>query len=286
MQYLQVTPGDVLSTPRPGQMFIVVDCPSLETMDSLTSNHELETYRERRPGLPVELVIHMTPKHVLESNSYLSWIEKFGPHTQHIILNKEFCLQRDPLQKCEELQTRLHSTNPCVFPLFGNLASKPVSILPPNCIVGKNMLTYHFRPLRTEGFDESSVCNPYDFCKNYALKNFRSKSVTWQLAEKKSRNTDTGLKGGKIISRTRNNMILSGNTGITVYGNETSQNTYSYSNTKQNGVTDTTTPEGDSGNTNSHASSSSGDFTVAFLGTGASRPSSLRNNPGLLLTTR
>lgn len=269
-----------MSSPLPGQVIFIVDCPSLENMDSLISNHDLEAYRKRH-GLPVDLVVHMTPRHVLDTNSYLTWLEKFGPKTQHIILSKELCLEKDPFQKCEELQSRLHSVNPCIFPSFENTVSRSVSFLPQNCIVGKNMMTYHFRPLKIEGFEESQTCESSDFYQNHKkmIRNFRLNTVAWLPTEKKS--------GGSDVKQERRTVVL----GTKSYDSIRSDVAHDYDEssnvtTTQSQVVSKTVQGIDLGDVNadSHLQTAAHDFKLTFLGTGASHPSTFRNNPGIILT--
>lgn len=276
-----------MSSPMPGQVIVIVDCPSFATMDSLISNHELKALTTKA-GLHVDLVVHLTPKDVLYTNSYLSWVENFGLQTQHIILSKDLCMERDPFQKSEELQIRLHAVNSNVFPLYKTSTSRPVKpVLPQNCFVGKNMMTYHFRPLKIEGFEESEISKPNDhFHGNTARTSyFKLNFLALQSIENKFSsivNTKQDRKAVIIGPNKYDNKIMdtemrdnsSVSSRITGIQNEAL--------VKPTKIVDLVDKIGDSWCPENMPD----DFTLTFLGTGASHPSSLRNNPGILLTIR
>ena len=150
-----------MTAPTPGQKFMIVDCPSLELRDLLVANKEIIPQEK-----PLTLVIHLTPQDVIDSEPYRIWMEKLGSSTNHIVLNRTSPTVRCPFQKDGELLSRLHAASPSHFPDVNHSNSEDeIQDLSSSFIVGKNLLTYHFRPLKMGGLCGSLIPTKYNLDK-------------------------------------------------------------------------------------------------------------------------
>lgn len=81
---------EVRAPDDPGPVFCVIDIPSVEYLESLQENqclfekHQATAIQESEKA---SIVIHFTPQNVMEMPEYQSFMSKFAPTTQHLILN-------------------------------------------------------------------------------------------------------------------------------------------------------------------------------------------------------
>ena len=60
-------------------LYTVLECPSLEYLDSLVNNDHLNSLQrneEQGKDLPAELVVHMSPVEVMDHPKYQDWIKR------------------------------------------------------------------------------------------------------------------------------------------------------------------------------------------------------------------
>ncbi|XP_064644718.1 zinc phosphodiesterase ELAC protein 2-like [Lineus longissimus] len=150
-----IKPDDVLSDQLPSQPFLIVECPSVEYLDSLESSDKLKPYQNDGASLDdmLDVIVHMAPHDVLVQPRYQAWISKFPPQTNHLILDDSSSnLVSTGIFK---IQTILNLLSDRVFPLLvgqrnGPLCQKPVNLEGP-VVSGSTNLVYHYRPHK--GFD-------------------------------------------------------------------------------------------------------------------------------------
>jgi ribonuclease Z len=82
-----ILPDQVLEDPRPGVNFAVIDCPNSFYVNSLVSSQELKNYQSAKETL--DLMIHLSPKNILQSSEYREWMNSFGSNTKHVIANDD-----------------------------------------------------------------------------------------------------------------------------------------------------------------------------------------------------
>uniref|UniRef100_A0A8C9TIA4 Zinc phosphodiesterase ELAC protein 2 n=1 Tax=Scleropages formosus TaxID=113540 RepID=A0A8C9TIA4_SCLFO len=85
----EIRPEEVCTPADPGPAFIVVECPSEEFVEPLCTSDVISRYQNGGGKDSVALVVHITPDSVLETHQYKSWMERFGPSTEHLILNEQ-----------------------------------------------------------------------------------------------------------------------------------------------------------------------------------------------------
>uniref|UniRef100_A0A8C0QT45 Zinc phosphodiesterase ELAC protein 2 n=1 Tax=Canis lupus dingo TaxID=286419 RepID=A0A8C0QT45_CANLU len=109
----EILPEEICTPPDPGLAFIVVECPDEEFIQPVCENATLRRYQGDADA-PVALVVHMAPEHVLADPRYQQWMERFGPATQHLVLN-ESCSSVHNLRS-HKIQTQLGLIHSDIFP--------------------------------------------------------------------------------------------------------------------------------------------------------------------------
>ncbi|NXG52109.1 RNZ2 protein, partial [Psilopogon haemacephalus] len=150
------TPGD------PGPVFLVLECPHQGFLDAICQNETFQRYQEGLPEKQVALVIHMTPEAVLRDSRYQQWLQRFGPGTQHLVLNENCSAVHNP--RSYKIQTQLNLIHPEIFPLLTTYKSKEEEAVCSVPIVrGQCLLKYHFRPQQEWQRDAVTVCDQEAF---------------------------------------------------------------------------------------------------------------------------
>ncbi|XP_018428866.1 PREDICTED: zinc phosphodiesterase ELAC protein 2 [Nanorana parkeri] len=142
-QEKEISPADVLSPDAPGPTFLVVECPTEDFITPMTENETLKRLHEGNPDGGVTLMVHMTPEHILNHSSYRHWMERFGPGTEHLILNESVSSIHN--QSAYRIQTQLNLIHPRIFPQLPELSRKEAE----NGVCGVKaecLLKYQLRP--------------------------------------------------------------------------------------------------------------------------------------------
>nr|XP_054763140.1 zinc phosphodiesterase ELAC protein 2-like [Lytechinus pictus] len=107
---------DVLGPVTPGQVFIVLECPSEDFIEPVVSSDAFNGYYSGCGDDTASLVLHMCPEEVLKDERYQQWISRFGTDTEHIIFN-ESCesLRLDASRGQQTLLNQLHEG---IFPVL------------------------------------------------------------------------------------------------------------------------------------------------------------------------
>uniref|UniRef100_A0A663EDV6 Zinc phosphodiesterase ELAC protein 2 n=1 Tax=Aquila chrysaetos chrysaetos TaxID=223781 RepID=A0A663EDV6_AQUCH len=151
-------PEELCTPADPGPVFIVLECPHEGFVDAICENETFQRYQEGLPGNQVALVIHMTPESVLRDSRYQQWLERFGPGTQHLVLNENSSAVHNP--RSYKIQTQLNLIHPEIFPLLTTYQSKEEEAVCSVPIVrGECLLKYHFRPQQEWQRDAVTVCD-------------------------------------------------------------------------------------------------------------------------------
>ncbi|XP_077995055.1 zinc phosphodiesterase ELAC protein 2-like [Glandiceps talaboti] len=109
-----IHPEDVLSPTERGQHCIILECPSEDYLDSLESNAVFCDYQKSDTEMPAVLVVHQTPPHVVKTDRYQAWMERFGTSTDHLVMNED--CNSDCLAKSYIMQTKLNMIHSEIFP--------------------------------------------------------------------------------------------------------------------------------------------------------------------------
>ncbi|XP_066188238.1 zinc phosphodiesterase ELAC protein 2 [Sylvia atricapilla] len=158
----ELLPEELCTPTDPGPVFLVLECPHEGFVDAVCQNETFRRYQEGVPEHQVALVIHMTPEAVLRDSRYQQWMERFGPGTQHLVLNENSSAVHNP--RSYKIQTQLNLIHPEIFPLLTTYQSKEAEAVCPVPIVrGECLLKYHLRPQQEWQRDAVTVCDPDAF---------------------------------------------------------------------------------------------------------------------------
>lgn len=126
---------DVRDPDDPGPVFIVVDCPTEEYLNSLMENEEFAKHQATatiNEDLAL-VVVHFSPKHVMENEKYKAWIERFSLSTQHLVINDyNNCMGSAAVHR---IQYKMNLLSSSMFPLLadrGTLLKGNLNELPAN----------------------------------------------------------------------------------------------------------------------------------------------------------
>lgn len=120
-----VSPADVMSPSKPGPLLLVVPCPSVDHMQSVTGSKALDPVEldvihgdPERTAKRHCVVVHLAPKDVLEHPAYREWCDLFGPSVSHIPLHPSISSRRTIFSTQAEDAALLHFTvDKDLFPL-------------------------------------------------------------------------------------------------------------------------------------------------------------------------
>ncbi|XP_047995037.1 ribonuclease Z, mitochondrial isoform X4 [Leguminivora glycinivorella] len=99
----------------PGPVFIVLEVPEISYLSEELFQTHFDNGTNLAEHIPT-LIVHMTPPEVFRHKKYQSFMAKFGPTTQHLILNSQnSCLGSEAVHRT---QHKLHLLDPEVFPLL------------------------------------------------------------------------------------------------------------------------------------------------------------------------
>ncbi|XP_030646076.1 zinc phosphodiesterase ELAC protein 2 isoform X2 [Chanos chanos] len=160
----EIRPEEVCTPIDPGPVFLVVDCPSEEFVQPLCTNHLLSRYQSGGSEDPAVLVVHMTPESVLKTEGYKSWIEKFPPSTEHLILNEQVCTVHNA--RSQKIQTQLNLIHPEIFPELKHYKTKEsqAALHVPN-VRAECLLKFQLRPKLEWQRDAIPSCDVAEFVK-------------------------------------------------------------------------------------------------------------------------
>uniref|UniRef100_A0A4W3HJE6 Zinc phosphodiesterase ELAC protein 2 n=1 Tax=Callorhinchus milii TaxID=7868 RepID=A0A4W3HJE6_CALMI len=160
----EIRPEDVCTPSDPGPTFLVLECPSEEFVDPMCENEKLSRYQTRGSESPPALVVHIVPEAVLESNTYKAWMERFGPTTEHLILNENN--QTVHNLRSHKIQSQLHLIHPEIFPTLKTFhTEEPLATLTVPIVRGECLLKYQLRPTFEWQRDAVVVADTDEFIK-------------------------------------------------------------------------------------------------------------------------
>ncbi|XP_074081255.1 zinc phosphodiesterase ELAC protein 2 isoform X2 [Macrotis lagotis] len=158
----EILPEEICSPPDPGSVFIVVECPDQRFVEPICENDTFQRYQEGKAEAHVAVVVHMTPESILQDSRYQQWMERFGPQTQHLILN-ENCTSVHNLRSLK-IQTQLNLIDSNIFPQLTSYNCKEdLATFSLPVIRGECLLKYQLRPKLHWQRDACITCNLNEF---------------------------------------------------------------------------------------------------------------------------
>jgi ribonuclease Z len=123
----QVHPSEVSGVSKAAAVMIVVDCPSVDFIDSLIKSREFAPYySERAAGC----IFHMVSDDVLQDPRYQEWMNQFQEGAQHIICGGRYASRETFRVDSATLRSSLNLVDCDLFP-------KPLN---PECVGGDQEL--------------------------------------------------------------------------------------------------------------------------------------------------
>ncbi|XP_050513162.1 ribonuclease Z, mitochondrial isoform X2 [Diabrotica virgifera virgifera] len=114
-----VRSADVCEPDDPGLVFIVLDCPTVDYLDSLENSQIITNHQKYNKDETqiASLIVHFTPKDVVENPRYKAWMEHFPASTTHLMLNEyNTCMGSEAVHR---IQYKLNLLSNDIFPLLG-----------------------------------------------------------------------------------------------------------------------------------------------------------------------
>ncbi|KAI8599324.1 beta-lactamase-like protein [Dissophora ornata] len=173
-----VHPHQVISGARAGRVFMVVDCPGVEYLSSLMKAKEFERFQGSEPEtednkLKADCIIHLGGHSILSHPEYKAWMQRFGPETQHIIANKDYCSEKLIWRSQSASSYKLSKLDPSIFPIpyHDNTPAHSLTAdlegLSLKAQAAESMLTYLLEP--STGWDRSEVVRPMEPFQDHEL---------------------------------------------------------------------------------------------------------------------
>ncbi|RVE69971.1 hypothetical protein OJAV_G00083280 [Oryzias javanicus] len=160
----EIRPEQVCTPTDPGPVFVVVECPSEEFVEAVCSNQQLRRYQTGGTEDSAVLVVHMTPEHLLETDQYKKWMERFPTTTEHLIVNEHACTVHNI--RSHKIQTQLNMIHPQVFPeLKAYRTKEPQAALHVPNIRAECLLKFQLRPVMEWQRDAIPACSSEEFVK-------------------------------------------------------------------------------------------------------------------------
>ncbi|KAI8985218.1 beta-lactamase-like protein [Pilobolus umbonatus] len=145
-----ITKDMVCDPDTPGEVFMVIDCPSTAYIESLIQSEQFKPFQQGGQH-KTQALVHLSDIGVLNDARYKEWMNSFGPDTDHIIGAKELCPQSVQYTSHALIQYKLSKLDDTIFPIpkYNNtpeLTLSQIPGLPENSHPLQNMLEYEFRP--------------------------------------------------------------------------------------------------------------------------------------------
>ncbi|WFD33134.1 ribonuclease Z [Malassezia sp. CBS 17886] len=139
LETVEVQSSAVMGASRAGTVFMYMHVPSAAHLDALLSaptqlafspytmatNEILPEDQRRTP----HVILHATPRAVLEDPRYRAWMQSFGPDCHHLVANRDHCADTLMYTSSATSLLRLSRADPAVFAVPG-YALEPRALLP------------------------------------------------------------------------------------------------------------------------------------------------------------
>lgn len=150
----------------PGPTAVVLDLPTIDHLKRLEGMKILDHFAEQASSADKRLVVmHLTPKSLLTTPEYASFLAAWPPSTEHIVVNHENSEEQVIFASSERLRQEMHQALPEFFPIQRKTKTENnkesmdnggghggTSVAP-----GVNLLKFHLRPLSKYGPDHSEA---------------------------------------------------------------------------------------------------------------------------------
>lgn len=147
-----VHPSQCVGPTRLGRLFIVVDCPNTDYIESLVNHQKFFQFFDQDSPMKERLllVIHSLGHGVAQDVRYKEWMTRFPGHVQHMISAPEFVADDNMFQRHLRVQASMAAIDPrtYVLPQASKVPNQPLSQLTdsPNAVVPASLMVYEIEP--------------------------------------------------------------------------------------------------------------------------------------------
>ena len=136
----EIRPEDVLEPTIEGPSFLIVDCPSVSYLQSLTTNVLLNSCDH------ISLVVHITPWEVLNTEAYCNFASRFGQNCHHLLLHRSVCPPEISFRDAFKIQYPLNVLDPSTYhlPSVGRAPSLVFDAPFDAATLGRSLLKFDF----------------------------------------------------------------------------------------------------------------------------------------------
>ena len=148
-----IRPEDVMGPEDKGPIFIVLECPSVDYIDSLVTNESILQNISNEDLNLISVIIHFTPTQVFENPKYQQWMKQIGDTVDHLLLNEDNASEGNVA--ANRIQTKLNLIDSFVFPLLqSNERQKTDERNESKKVINAKTLTkFNLRPKNLRGID-------------------------------------------------------------------------------------------------------------------------------------
>ncbi|KAG1052997.1 hypothetical protein G6F43_004892 [Rhizopus delemar] len=147
-----VTQDMVCDPPKPGHVFMLIDCPSVAYIDQLIGS---EKFKEFQTGgkQQANVILHFLGNDVIHDERYKQWVASFGENTDHVFSSQELCRQDVQFTSHALCQVKLSKLDETIFPVPKYSVTPELNIsdidgLPTKSFALDSMATYNLEPKR------------------------------------------------------------------------------------------------------------------------------------------
>jgi ribonuclease Z len=196
-----VTPEEVLAEGSGGIGVVVVYCPNLDVLSGLQHSSHLQFgSNDAKKDIELDVVVHLTPKKVFQTDDYQAWCKSFGTNMDHIVLQTSESLEdrvenggNSPFVSAMHGAIRRSLVNKDLFPMPELVhASDDINPANENCtncdnlrtIEGSPMMEYVMLPRSRRGVNTDTTKPIYTSKDLSSLEEKVAKSGAAELGEK------------------------------------------------------------------------------------------------------
>ncbi|KAJ1767110.1 hypothetical protein LPJ74_005539 [Coemansia sp. RSA 1843] len=142
-----IHPSQCVGPERPGGIVVIIDCPSVDYIESLTANPKLAPFldgegRNKDKQKQLMVIVHGLGLGVSQDKRYQDWARRFPSHVRHIVSAPELIPDSNPFQRHLRVQAAIAAIDNKTFvlPQSSSAPDLPLSTF----MSGKNVFAAEF----------------------------------------------------------------------------------------------------------------------------------------------
>ncbi|KAJ2521406.1 hypothetical protein H4217_001424 [Coemansia sp. RSA 1939] len=137
-----IHPSQCVGPPTPGSIVIIIDCPSVDYIESLIANPKFTPFLEegaenKSRQSQLAIIVHGLGPGVSQDKRYQDWARRFPAHVHHVVSSPELVPDTNPFQRHLRVQAAIAAVdnNTFVLPQSSSASDLPLS----SFMTGKNV---------------------------------------------------------------------------------------------------------------------------------------------------